>query len=86
MAERMGATTKSIAGSHTAFIAQPVAGGRLYRRRHRCGVHRMSLAITYRRSGDPAEVLEANSILGNTPPPGLGQLQVQNHRVPDPSW
>jgi pimeloyl-ACP methyl ester carboxylesterase len=25
MAERMGATTKSIAGSHTAFIAQPVA-------------------------------------------------------------
>ena len=25
MAERMGATTKSIAGSHAAFIAQPVA-------------------------------------------------------------
>jgi pimeloyl-ACP methyl ester carboxylesterase len=25
MAERMGATTKSIAGSHSAFIAQPVA-------------------------------------------------------------
>jgi pimeloyl-ACP methyl ester carboxylesterase len=25
MAERMGATTKSIAGSHTAFITQPVA-------------------------------------------------------------
>jgi pimeloyl-ACP methyl ester carboxylesterase len=25
MAERMGATTKSLAGSHTAFIAQPVA-------------------------------------------------------------
>ena len=25
MAERMGATTQSIAGSHTAFIAQPVA-------------------------------------------------------------
>ena len=25
MAERMGATTRSIAGSHTAFIAQPVA-------------------------------------------------------------
>jgi pimeloyl-ACP methyl ester carboxylesterase len=25
MAERMGATTKSIAGSHTVFIAQPVA-------------------------------------------------------------
>jgi pimeloyl-ACP methyl ester carboxylesterase len=25
MAERMGATTKSIAGSHTAFIAQPVS-------------------------------------------------------------
>jgi len=24
MAERMGATTKSIAGSHAAFIAQPV--------------------------------------------------------------
>jgi hypothetical protein len=24
MAERMGATTKSITGSHTAFIAQPV--------------------------------------------------------------
>jgi pimeloyl-ACP methyl ester carboxylesterase len=24
MAERMGATTKSLAGSHTAFIAQPV--------------------------------------------------------------
>jgi pimeloyl-ACP methyl ester carboxylesterase len=25
MAERMGATTKSVAGSHTVFIAQPVA-------------------------------------------------------------
>jgi hypothetical protein len=25
LAERMGAATKSIAGSHTAFIAQPVA-------------------------------------------------------------
>jgi len=25
MAERMGAATESIAGSHTAFIAQPVA-------------------------------------------------------------
>jgi pimeloyl-ACP methyl ester carboxylesterase len=25
MADRMGATTKSIAGSHTAFISQPVA-------------------------------------------------------------
>ena len=25
MAERMGATTESIAGSHTAFIARPVA-------------------------------------------------------------
>jgi pimeloyl-ACP methyl ester carboxylesterase len=24
MAERMGATTRSIAGSHTAFVAQPV--------------------------------------------------------------
>src|ERR1700736_2550342 len=28
MAERMGATTKSIAGSHTAFIAQPVTVAR----------------------------------------------------------
>ena len=36
----------------------------------------MSLAITYRRSGDPAEVLEATDI-GEPPPPGLGQLQVQ---------
>jgi hypothetical protein len=25
MAERMGAITKSLAGSHTVFIAQPVA-------------------------------------------------------------
>ena len=25
MAERMGATTMSLAGSHTVFIAQPVA-------------------------------------------------------------
>ena len=25
MAQRMGATTETIAGSHTAFIAQPVA-------------------------------------------------------------
>ena len=36
----------------------------------------MSLAITYRRSGDPAEVLEVTDI-GEPHPPGLGQLQVQ---------
>jgi NADPH:quinone reductase-like Zn-dependent oxidoreductase len=36
----------------------------------------MSLAVTYRRPGDPAEVLEATDI-GEPPPPGLGQLQVE---------
>jgi NADPH:quinone reductase-like Zn-dependent oxidoreductase len=41
----------------------------------------MSLAITYRRSGNPAEVLEATDI-GEPPPPGLGQLQVQISAFP----
>lgn len=36
----------------------------------------MSLAITYRRSGDAAEILEVTDI-GEAPPPGLGQLQVR---------
>ena len=36
----------------------------------------MSLAITYRRSGDPAEILEVTEI-GEPPPPEPGQLQVQ---------
>jgi NADPH:quinone reductase-like Zn-dependent oxidoreductase len=36
----------------------------------------MSLAVTYRRPGDPAEVLEATDI-GEPPPPGFGQLRVQ---------
>ncbi|MCW2664421.1 MAG: dehydrogenase [Mycobacterium sp.] len=36
----------------------------------------MSLAVTYRRPGDPAEVLEPTDI-GEPPPPGLGQLQVE---------
>jgi NADPH:quinone reductase-like Zn-dependent oxidoreductase len=41
----------------------------------------MSLAITYRRSGDPAEVLKVTDI-GEPPPPGLGQLQVQVSAFP----
>jgi hypothetical protein len=32
MANRMGATTQTIAGSHTAFIAQPVAAAALIKR------------------------------------------------------
>ena len=32
MAERMGATTESIDGSHTAFIARPVAVASFIRR------------------------------------------------------
>src|SRR6201993_3036646 len=36
----------------------------------------MSLAITYRRSGDPTEILEVTDI-GEPSPPGLGQLQVR---------
>jgi NADPH:quinone reductase-like Zn-dependent oxidoreductase len=36
----------------------------------------MSLAITYRRSGDPTEILEVTDI-GEPQPPGPGQLQVQ---------
>jgi NADPH:quinone reductase-like Zn-dependent oxidoreductase len=36
----------------------------------------MTLAITYRRPGDPADVLEATDI-GDVPPPGAGQVQVQ---------
>jgi NADPH:quinone reductase-like Zn-dependent oxidoreductase len=41
----------------------------------------MSLAITYRRSGDPAEILEVTKI-GEPPSPGLGQLQVQVSAFP----
>jgi NADPH:quinone reductase-like Zn-dependent oxidoreductase len=41
----------------------------------------MSLAITYRRPGDPAEVLEATDI-GEPPPPRLGQLQVKISAFP----
>jgi NADPH:quinone reductase-like Zn-dependent oxidoreductase len=41
----------------------------------------MSLAITYRRSGDPAEVLETTDI-GEPDLPGLGQLQVQVSAFP----
>jgi NADPH:quinone reductase-like Zn-dependent oxidoreductase len=36
----------------------------------------VSLAITYRRGGDPSEVLEVNDI-GESEPPGPGQVQVQ---------
>src|ERR1700694_2571717 len=41
----------------------------------------MTLAITYRRSGDPTEVLEVTDI-GEPPPPGLGQLQVRVSAFP----
>jgi NADPH:quinone reductase-like Zn-dependent oxidoreductase len=41
----------------------------------------MSLAITYRRSGDPTEILEVTNV-GEPPPPGLGQLQVQVSAFP----
>jgi NADPH:quinone reductase-like Zn-dependent oxidoreductase len=41
----------------------------------------VSLAITYRRSGDPAEILEVTDI-GEPSPPGLGQLQVQVSAFP----
>lgn len=36
----------------------------------------MTLAITYRRPGDPAEILEVTDI-GDVPPPGAGQVQVR---------
>ena len=41
----------------------------------------MNLAITYRRSGDPTEILEVTNT-GEPPPPGLGQLQVQVSAFP----
>ena len=41
----------------------------------------MTLAITYRRSGDPTEVLGVTHI-GEPPPPGLGQLQVRVSAFP----
>ena len=41
----------------------------------------MSLAITYRRAGDPSEVLEVTDI-GEPHPPGPGQLQVQVSAFP----
>src|ERR1700692_2093129 len=41
----------------------------------------MTLAITYRRSGDPAEVLEVTDI-GEPLPPGPGQLQVRVSAFP----
>src|ERR1700756_1325315 len=45
------------------------------------GAQLMSLAVTYRRSGDPTEVLEVTDI-GNPGPPGLGQLQVHVSAFP----
>jgi NADPH:quinone reductase-like Zn-dependent oxidoreductase len=36
----------------------------------------MTLAITYRRPGDPPDVLEVSDI-GDVPPPGAGQVQVR---------
>jgi NADPH:quinone reductase-like Zn-dependent oxidoreductase len=41
----------------------------------------MSLAITYRRSGDPTEVLGVTDV-GEPPPPGRGQLQVRVSAFP----
>src|SRR6202022_3745798 len=41
----------------------------------------MGLAITYRRSGDPTEILEVTDI-GEPQPPGVGQLQVQVSAFP----
>jgi NADPH:quinone reductase-like Zn-dependent oxidoreductase len=41
----------------------------------------MSLAVTYRLSGDPAEILEVTDI-GEPPPPGLGQLRVRVSAFP----
>jgi NADPH:quinone reductase-like Zn-dependent oxidoreductase len=41
----------------------------------------VSLAITYRRGGDPSEVLEVNDI-GESQPPGPGQVQVQVRAFP----
>ena len=41
----------------------------------------MSLAITYRRCGDPSEVLEFTDI-GEPPPPRFGQLQIQVSAFP----
>jgi NADPH:quinone reductase-like Zn-dependent oxidoreductase len=41
----------------------------------------VSLAITYSRPGDPAEILEVTDI-GETPPPGPGQLRVQVSAFP----
>jgi NADPH:quinone reductase-like Zn-dependent oxidoreductase len=41
----------------------------------------MSLAITYRGSGDPTEVLRVTDI-GEPPPPGRGQLQVRVSAFP----
>ena len=41
----------------------------------------MSLAITYRRCGDPSEILEVTDI-GEPSPPGPGQVQVQVSAFP----
>jgi NADPH:quinone reductase-like Zn-dependent oxidoreductase len=41
----------------------------------------MTLAITYRRPGDPADVLEVTDI-GDVPPPGAGQVQVRVSAFP----
>ena len=41
----------------------------------------MSLAVTYRRPGDPAEVLEVTNI-GDPPPPAPGQIQVRVSAFP----
>ena len=44
----------------------------------------MSLAITYRRSGDPTEILEVTKI-GKPPAPGPWSAAGTRQRIPDPS-
>src|SRR5882757_204708 len=45
------------------------------------GARPVSLAITYRRPGDPSDILELTDI-GPSSPPGPGQLQVQVSAFP----
>ena len=79
----MGATTKSIADSHTAFIAQPVTvAGFICRRTSARGPPHEPGRSPTGAPATPTAGARGQPILGNLHQPGLGQLQVQISAFP----